>query len=94
MNSEILDFTIVTCLEGGSNHWIDHVSSTSLPITLTDIEGDKHVLDTDDFHQGWVLLNTLYPQAAERIAELDGQADAEDTDTLLQLVTYGELVYG
>lgn len=40
------------------------------------------------------LLCATYPEIAERIADLDGQADAYDTDLFLQLVTFGDVVYG
>lgn len=93
MNSEIIDFTLVTAIEGGSTHWVDHLTSPTLPFTLTDCEGDKHDITTEDFHLGWDLLLTQYPEVAGRIADLDGQADADDTDTLLQMVVFGDVVY-
>lgn len=94
MNSEIVDLTLVTCFEGGSNYWIAHTSSYVLPLTITDIEGDQHALTFADFHAGWEIIEAQFPDSAARLAALDGQADADDTDILLQLVVFGDIIYG
>jgi hypothetical protein len=94
MNSDIIEFTLVTAFEGGSNHWIDHVTPTTLPLTLTDIEDDQHTITADDFYRVWPSFCANYPQIAERIAELDGSADADDADALLQMVVLDDIVYG
>lgn len=67
---------------------------TGFSITITDIEGDLHELNAKSFTDGWKDFALVYPTRAERIAELDGQADAEDADVLLQMVAFGRVVYG
>lgn len=62
--------------------------------TLKDDQGDSHKLNVENFSKGWDILCRVYPTRAERIAEDDGSADADDYDVFLQTVIYGQVIYG
>lgn len=116
MNSEILSNVLVTCIEGGSNHWVSAIHAgpkidlkkldepwysdpkmfdvRGFSLLLRDTENNDHELSAKSFQTGWEKFARVYPDRAERVAENDGQADAQDTDVLLQIVTYGDVVYG
>lgn len=61
-------------------------------ITITDEDGDSHVIRREEIRKGLELMRTTRPRDwADFTTEND---DADTADTFVQLCCFGELVYG
>ena len=101
--------TLINALEGGSHYWIEQYTfkinkdietvlkmlmnnEASLTIQEDDREETTYQVKGKDFENGLQLMANLYPWHFKNL--VDENDDAETADVLLQLATFGELVYG
>lgn len=105
ITKENIDDILVSAFEGGINYWCNKVivvnndykggtyASDVLTrggaLTLVDDEGDKHTITIKDIRTAL----ELYRKQNGSSFDFDNH-DAGDADTLVQLATFGELVYG
>jgi hypothetical protein len=61
-------------------------------LEIWDHDGESYKIFPDDIKRGLDLMGHQYPRALFRV--FDEEYDADDSDTFLQLVVLGEVVYG
>lgn len=92
---------MITALEGGSNYWLEHHQpalsgygnaenyTPSRKWTVTDDEGERHVVDWNAMRHALEIMPEHHLQNLK-----DDNWDAETADVWLQCAAFGEIVYG
>ena len=103
-------YLFITALEGGSNYWLESFSApqdvkeastwaalTELRVEWTDAEDEDadgvRVIDKTDIERGLAGMMGGYGVAYDS-ADQAIDHDADSADVLLQLVLFGEVIYG
>jgi hypothetical protein len=98
------DFSdLVSTMSLACGYWVDDMEVDGKTIDLLDVEGDTHTITLADIRKA---VNSIVSDATQvagdiqddlrlAISERDlGQVDGYAADAILQVATYGEIVYG
>ena len=109
MTNEIVKDLLISAFEGGSNYWytiVDHNRKETKAEFTSEVlayENGRMSIQTDDHEEIWqvnnkdvkgaiALMEQKYPRHYKDAIEENG--DAETGDVFLQLVVFGEVIYG
>ena len=102
--------TLINALEGGSNYWIEKYSlgtgeddsekelqailnnKATMAIQENDRKQDSFIVNASSIEKGLQQMANLYPWHFKNL--VDENDDAETADVLLQLATFGRIIYG
>ena len=94
---KLYEYLLITALEGGSNYWVNTISTRSYSRMLKEgfiltSEDCEYRIIPEDYNKSLLQLKERYGKIYQRIVE--GTYDANDADAWLQMMVFNEIIYG